>query len=127
MTAPPVVARTMEFGVQTITLVERVESAPDRLGNVRYTEVEYEVPGCRHRPLTAQEQTSYGFQDILTVRVWKTTAPPLAAVLKAKPDWLIRVDGVDSKIIDGPKVFTDNTSERPYYASILSERREWGG
>lgn len=110
----------MIFGGQTVTFVSFQDSgSAGALGTYTQTETAVDVSNCRHRPMTFKETAQYDV-DIAT-EVWKTTAPPVDAVMNAKADGVIRVDGVNYSIIGGPRCFTD-MSGRPYKVTIISQK-----
>lgn len=110
----------MIFGGQTVTFVSFVDSgSPGALGTYVQAETSVDVTNCRHRPMTFKETAEYDI-DVAT-EMWKTTAPPVAAVVNAKADGVIRVDGVTYRIVGGPRCFTD-MSGRPYKVTIISQK-----
>ncbi|AHG24330.1 head-to-tail stopper [Mycobacterium phage MichelleMyBell] len=111
----------MTFGGQTVTFVTYENTGPRRpLGGYQQAETLAPVAGCRHRPLSARETAEYDV-NVATV-VWKTTAPPAPAVLAARQDGEIRVDGVAYKIIAGPQHHVDMDGQ-PFKVTILSQRQ----
>lgn len=110
-----------DFGGQTITFVAYSDTGSlGALGTYAQAETLTAVTGCRHRPLSASETAEYDI-DVATV-VWKSTCPPDAAVLAAKSDDEIRVDGVGYKIIAGPRHHVDMGGS-PFKVTILSQRK----
>lgn len=108
------------FGGQTITVVDYQDTDHlGALGTYERAEVTTDVPGCRHRPLPFSE-TAEGDTDVATEN-WKTTAPPVPAVLAAQADGVLRVDGVEYRIIGGPRVFTDLQGQ-PFKVTVVSRR-----
>lgn len=109
------------FGADTLTFVMVAEDLDDRdvLGNPAQVRTEVQVPGCRFRPLPATETRT----DETTVvkDQWKATCPPHAAVLAAKSQDEIKVDGVTLQIVGGPRVFSDKTGA-PFKVSVICER-----
>lgn len=110
----------MIFGGQTVTFVSYKDTgSPGALGTYVQAETAVDVPGCRHRPLPFSE-TPEGDTDIATEQ-WQTTAPPVPAVLAAKANGVLRGDGVEYRIIGGPRVFTDRYGQ-PYKVTVFSRR-----
>ncbi|APE14143.1 hypothetical protein BOH72_01775 [Mycobacterium sp. WY10] len=108
------------FGGQTVTFVAYEDTGtPGALGTYTQAETTTEVTGCRHRPLPFSE-TPEGDIDVAT-QMWKTTAPPDPAVLDAKPNGVLRVDGVEYQIIGGPGVFPDPAGQ-PIKVTLISKR-----
>lgn len=110
------------FGGDTLTFVLTVgEDLNDRdvLGNPAQIRTEVQVPGCRFRPLPATETRQDGTEVVRDQ--WKATCPPHAAVLAAKSQDEIKVDGVTLQIVGGPRVF-DDMAGRPYKVSVVCER-----
>ncbi|APE16166.1 hypothetical protein BOH72_14020 [Mycobacterium sp. WY10] len=108
------------FGGQTVAFVAYEDSGtPGALGTYTQAETATDVPGCRHRPLPFSE-TPEGDIDVAT-QMWKTTAPPDPAVLNAKPNGVLRVHGVEYRIIGGPRVFT-NLQGQPSKVTVVSQR-----
>ena len=115
----------MAFGHVTIQAVDRAPGGtPDELGNYVLTETLFDMPGCRHRPLTFQEKIDLQF-DIAT-EMWKSTIPLFEydSTLQGKVKALgandvIRVDGNDYQIVGGARPFDDFT--RPFKATIISK------
>lgn len=111
----------MTFGAQIITFVAYSNAgSPGALGTYQQAETLTPVTGCRHRPLSASETAEYDV-DVSTM-VWKSTCPPDVAVLAAKSDDEIRVDGVGYKILAGPRHHVDMAG-LPFKVTILSQRK----
>jgi len=112
--------RRCELRCAAVTFVSYEDSGMrGPLGTFAQTETAVVVPGCRHRPLTMSETAEYDV-DVSTA-AWKTTAPPAAAVLAAKADGELRVDGQAYKIVGGPMCHVDERG-RPYKVTILSQQ-----
>lgn len=117
----------MSFGSQAITFVAFSDTGtPGALGTYPQAESLTVAPGCRHRTLSAKETAEYDI-DVATV-VWKSTIPVgeyndtlRAAVLGAKANDEIRVDGDKFKIIGGPQDHQDFSN--PFKVTILSQRQ----
>jgi len=108
------------FGGQTVTFVSFEDSGvPDALGRYAQVETTVDVAGCRHRPLTFKETAEYALDT--ATEFWRTTAPPEAAVLAAKPDGVVRVDGVTYQIIGGPRHHVDLDGS-PFKVTLISKR-----
>ncbi len=119
----------MSFGGQTITFVSYTDSGTaGALGTYQQTETLTAATGCRHRPLTFAETAEYDV-DIST-ELWKSTIPVgeysvtlRSAILAAKANDEIRVDGIKYKIIGGVKHHVDMDGQ-PYKATVISKRHE---
>lgn len=109
-----------------MTFVSLTETGvEDELGNFPLAETLTDAPGCRHRPLTFTETAELQF-DIGT-KPWKSTIPVNEysasvrdAVLAAKNNDLIRVDGVEYQIIGGVRHHVDMDGS-PFKATVISE------
>lgn len=111
----------MAFGGQTVTFVSFAEAgSPGALGTYQMVETRVDVTGCRHRPLTFQE-TAETDTDIAT-EMWKTTAPPEAAVVAAEATGVIEVDGETFHIIGGPRMHVDMDGT-PFKVTIVSQKQ----
>lgn len=109
------------FGVQTVTVVERDTTGHyDALGNLIFADRDTDVPDCRHRPLRAEETIT--LEANMARIYYQTTAPPVPAILNVRHNGLLRVDGVDEQIDGGPKIYTDNVTDKPYKVTVLSHR-----
>lgn len=90
----------MSFGGQTVTFVAVSETGdPGYLGLKTKTRTETAVTGCQFQSVSVSE-TPDGATDVAT-GVWRCVAPPVAAVLAAKPGGELKFDGVTYQI-DGP-------------------------
>lgn len=109
----------MAFGGQTVTFVTVTETGTvDGLGSPVLVRTNIDVPGCRHRPLSAAETPEW-LTDIGT-QIWNTTAPPEAAAIAAKSTGELIENGVTYRIIGGARPFTDMAGI-PFKVSILSQ------
>lgn len=108
------------FGNHTVLFVSFSDGARGALGTYTQVETVETVHGCRHRPLTFKETAEYDV-DVAT-EVWKTTAPPLPAVLNAKADGELRVNGIAYRVIGGPRPHAD-ANGRPFKVTLISERK----
>ena len=107
------------FGYQVITFVSYEDSdTRSPLGTYTQTEAAVDVPGCHHRPMPFSETKEFDM-DVST-QVWKSTVPPVDAVLAAEADGEIRVAGVTYHIIGGPRVHVDRFG-KPFKATIISQ------
>lgn len=99
----------MRFGGQTVTFVSISKDVTelDPFGKPRTVRTETVVKGCLFRAMDPtyrdEKVTEMGNT---TVNQWKCTAPPLPAVMNAKADDEVIVDGVTYQIQVGA---------RPYY------------
>lgn len=111
----------MSFGGQTVYFVTVAEdpTVRDRYNNPTLVRTQVGVPGCRFRPLSAQEKIELG--DIVT-DPWKCTAPPKAAVINARSGDEVLVGGVTYQILGGPRVFPDMQGTL-FKVTIICERR----
>lgn len=113
--------RNAAFGAQTVTFVTFTEAgSPGALGTYAMTETKAAVKNCRHRPLTFKE-TAETDTDIAT-EMWKTTAPPEAAVLAAEASGVIEVDGERYQIIGGIRHHVDMDGA-PFKVTIISQKQ----
>jgi len=109
----------MAFGGDTVTFISVTETGdPDDMGERPVTRMNVDVPGCLHRPLTAQETPEW-LTDIAT-QIWQTTAPPQAAAIAANSTGEMRVNGVTYRIIGGAQPFKD-FSPNIFVVTILSK------
>lgn len=107
------------FGRQTVTFEAVNRGATgDSLGVKPELPVDVPVPGCRHRPLKADETPEYLLN--MATQIWKTTAPPTPAVLGAKMNSRLKVDGVPYQIVGGPMPFADPWGQ-PFKVTIFSK------
>lgn len=112
----------MTLAGQTVTIITVGPTGEyDDLGGEIVARTETPVPGCRHRPLRADETPEW-ITNIAT-QVWQTTAPPDPAAMTADARAELRVDGVLYRVIGGAQPFTDETG-RPYKVTILSQKQE---
>lgn len=110
--------RNADFGSQTVAFVSLVGTGEfNDFGEEAMTEVEVPVYGCRHRPLSAKEATEA--LGSVAEQIWKTTAPPEAAVVAAASTGKLKVDGKTYHILGGAQAFEDYTD--PFKVTILSE------
>lgn len=112
----------MTFGGQAVTVVAVTGTGTyDSLGSETVTKTETVIAGCRHRPLRFDETPE--FVTNIATQVWKTTAPPLAAVLAVNAKAELVVDGIRYRVIAGAQSFTDQEG-RPYKVTILSQKQD---
>lgn len=113
----------MRFGRTTVVFVAVTEDLDnrDRYNNPQRVRTEIPVPGCRFRPLTAEEKFDFGITDTVS-DTWKCTAPPVAAVMNAKSTDEVKANGVTYQIVGGPRVFTDLAS-KPFKVTIICQRQ----
>lgn len=110
---------TPPFGNQTVGFVTQTQTGtPGSLGEMPTDPTTVDVPGCRHRPLSVAE-TPDVLIDIAT-QVWKTTAPPVDAVVNAKANGQLTVDGKTYQIVGGPQVFPD-AEGNAFKVTLLSQ------
>ena len=110
------------FGEQTITFPTRTGTGTfNELGEEITTVSEVSVPGCRHRPLSAEE-TPVSLTDVGT-QIWKSTCPPVDAAVTAKTAGTLRVGGVVYEIVGGAQPFTDMSGVM-FKVTILSKIQE---
>lgn len=118
----------MSFGGQSVTFVSYSDTgSPGALGTYTQAETTTTAPGCRHRPLTFNETAEYDI-DIAT-ELWRTTIPVgeystslRDAVLSAKANDSIRVDGVEYKIIGGVRHHVD-LNGAPFKVTVISKKQ----
>lgn len=116
----------MSFGNDVIVFKHLQKSGTaDEDGNFQMTTVLTSAPGCRHRPLSFQEQADLGY-DVET-EMWKSTVPLLAydntvrgIVMGAKGNDVINVNGKDYQIIGGVRPHGDMDSV-PFKMTIISK------
>ncbi len=116
----------MSFGSQTVTFVALTDTgSADELGVKPQSESTVDAPGCRHRPLKADETPAW-VTDIST-QVWKTTVPigeyspslVTSILAAAKSTSVLRVNGVTYQIVGGAQPFQDFTN--PFKMTIHSQ------
>ncbi len=73
--------------------------------------------------MTGEEQPEIGVS--VETEWWRTTAPPEAAILAAKPSDMLEVDGVRYLIVGGIKRFTD-LNGRLHHVDVYSARQDIG-
>ena len=110
------------FGGQTAIVVAKAfnNTTRDRYNRPLEVLAEFEVPGCRFRPMDYQELIDLG--DVTTQK-WRLTAPPVAAILDASAIDEIKVDGVSYQVVGGIKPFPDMNGSL-YKVTIICERRD---
>jgi hypothetical protein len=108
------------FGDQTVTFVAVTNGALDRLGIPAQVRTEIAVPGCRFRPLSAEE--TVGLTDLAT-EVWKCTAPPVAAVLAAMAIDEVKHNGITYQIVGGVKPYNDYFSNTVHKVTVLCQKQ----
>lgn len=108
------------FGGQVVTFVKITPTGVygDR-GTPELAETSTQVPGCRHRPLTFQETIELNLDT--ATEWWKTTAPPVPAVLAATANDEIEEAGRRYQIHGGIRPFPDMDGQ-PYKVTIVSKR-----
>ena len=120
----------MIFGNQTVRFVTVTEdlSNRDRYNSPELIRTEIPVPGCRFRPLSAEEKIALGYNakrsgdtDVVS-DPWRCTAPPAAAVMGAEAGGEVKVDGVVYQITGLPRVFP-GVNGQPFKVTILCERK----
>jgi hypothetical protein len=117
----------MIFGDQTIRFTHLEKSgASDELGNFDLVPVNHDATNCRHRPMTFAETAELEF-DIAT-EYWRSTIPVhiyddtlRAAVMDAKANDKITVNGVKYQIIGGPRTHPD-AAGNPFKTTIISKK-----
>lgn len=99
----------MSFGGQSVGFVTVTRGTLGYMGLARETRTTTTVSGCRFRPLVSSE-TPESETDV-AAEVWKCTAPPETAVLNARPDGEVVVNGVTYRIVGQvqPKYDMDGT------------------
>lgn len=96
----------MRLGSQTLTFISEVGTGVfNEFGEEIVTATTTPVEGCHHRPLSAAEAAE-AFGDVAR-QVWRSTCPPVAAVLAAKSTGRFTEGGKTFHIIGGPKQFED--------------------
>lgn len=128
-------AYTLRFGKDTVTVVTEGQIGVDGVGAAILGPVpSAPVTGCRHRPLKTESARGAGMarqQEATQVGVsvatewWETTAPPVAAILAAKPSDQLLWNGRTFQIISGIKPFEDGMGNI-VKVSILSEEQTTG-
>jgi hypothetical protein len=110
------------YGEQTIIFPTLAGTGTySELGEEITTESQVSVPGCRHRPLSAQE-TPVSLTDVGT-QIWKSTCPPVDAAVTAQTRGTLLVDGVVYEIVGGAQPFTDMSGVM-FKVTILSKIQE---
>lgn len=109
------------LGAATLTFVTVTEDLDnrDRYNQPAKVRTETDVPGCRFRPLPATETRAEGTEVV--VDQWRATCPPHPAVIAAKSNGEIVVDGVTYQIAGLPRVFSDKWGT-PYKVTVVCER-----
>lgn len=118
----------MPFGGQAITFVDLTvdKSGPaDELGHYPINQSATVAPGCRHRPLTFKERVELDLDAATewwrsTIPVFEYAAPLKAAVMTAKTNDVIQVDGVTYQIDGGVRTHPDMAGV-PFKATIISK------
>jgi hypothetical protein len=117
----------MPFGSDTVRLITYVDGPiAGELGTFQQVPSYTDAPGCRHRPLTFTEKVEMNF-DVAT-ELWKSTVPIgeysgtlRNAILAAKPESEIEVDGTKYAIVGGVQPFKDFTTW--FKATIISKKQ----
>lgn len=111
----------MTFGGQTVTFVAVTTTGqPGYLGIKAQTRSEIAVPGCHFRPAGVSEANT-GATDV-AAGLWKCTAPPVAAVLSAKPDGELQHAGI-TYLIDGPPQPKYDLDGAVHHVTVLCRRQ----
>jgi hypothetical protein len=122
------------YGSDTVTVVSETQTGIDGVGAGILTTTSTAVKNCRHRPLKTESARGAGMarqQEATQIGVavatewWETTAPPVPAILAAKPSDSLLVNGIKYQIISGIKTFRDPMGN-PIKVSILSEEQQTG-
>jgi hypothetical protein len=123
----------MSLGGQTIVIVNYSNTGTDALAS-KLTASRTTVTGCLHRPLRPQAGTGAGPARAeqgprpgvaVSTEWWQTHAPPVAAVLAAKPSDEIEWGGETFQIISGVKPMYDGKGAVSHVV-IQSERQDIG-
>lgn len=109
----------MSFGGQTVTFVTITDGTKDRLGIPAQVRTPVDVPGCRFRPLTAEEAVA--LTDVAT-EVWKCTAPPVAAVLAAKAIDEVKHNGITYQVVGAVKPYND-LSDAVFKVTVMCKKQ----
>jgi hypothetical protein len=126
----------MDFGPQTVTVVQHVPGSIDELGTMQYDTVRTDIPGCRHRPMVpgsargaglvrAEKEPETGVS--VATSWWQTTIPMadpnvVAAVMALQADDTLEVAGQSFAIVGNLHPFTDLTG-RLFKMTIHSEQQ----
>lgn len=112
----------MRFGRQVVTFIKITEDPDqrDEDNNPLIVRTETPVPGCRFRPLKAEEKVALGID--LATDPWQATCPPMSAVKAASAGDEVKVDGVTYQITGGVRVFADMAG-KPFKVTVLAERQ----
>ncbi|MDH6242538.1 hypothetical protein [Mycobacterium sp. OTB74] len=106
----------MRAGNQTLTFVAVTEgTGKSRYNKPTTVSTSTDVPGCRFRPLTADEKIDIG--DVVT-DPWKATCPPVPAVLAAKEGDQVVYGGVSYRVFGAVRVFPDRDGT-PFKVTVL--------
>ncbi|SCX15327.1 hypothetical protein SAMN02799620_02037 [Mycolicibacterium fluoranthenivorans] len=110
----------VKFGRTTITFVSVTQdlTALDRYKKPAKLRTGTDVPGCRFRPLPATETVDETGDKVADP--WKATCPPVPAVLAAKANDEVVVDGVTYQIDGLPRVFNNATG--PFKVTVTCRR-----
>ena len=109
------------LGGTTLTFVTVTEDLNnrDRHNQPAKVRTSTAVPGCRFRPLPATETRADATEVVKDQ--WKATCPPHPAVIAAKSNDEVVVDGVTLQIVGLPRVFPDKWGT-PAKATVICER-----
>jgi hypothetical protein len=99
----------MRLGSQTATFVSKSENVNvlDDYGHPAIVETSTDVPGCLFRSMIPAYRGDKKVTELgeLTIDQWRLTAPPDPAVLAAKANDEIIVNGRRFHIVVGPRLF----------------------
>lgn len=110
------------FGGQSVTFVEITYTGePGYLGVREPVRTETVVERCRFRPLRVDERAAIGVTDTST-EIWKITAPPVPAVLDAKPNGEVIHDGTGYEI-DGPVQPKRDMGGQLHHVTVFCKRQ----
>jgi len=116
----------MRLGSQTVTVVSRSEnvSVLDEYGHPEIIETQFDVSGCLFRSLIPAYRGDKKVTELgeLTIDQWRLTAPPDPAVLAAKANDEIIVNGRRFHIVVGPRLFY-NLRGQVFKVTVMCEDR----
>lgn len=98
---------TEVFGDQTVGFVAVTLGTPDANGVRSSSRTQVNVPGCRFRPVRAEE---LGGLFTVATKGWRCTAPPVAAVVAA--------DEISELVYDGTNTPQRGTNDANVYTVI---------
>lgn len=116
----------MRFGSQIATFVSKSEDVNtlDDYGHPEIVETLTDVPGCLFRSIIPAYRGDKKVTELgeLTIDQWRLTAPPAPAVLAAKANDEIIVNGRRFHIVVGPRLFY-NLRGQVFKVTVMCEDR----